>query len=88
MPDRRLQRAFPLTLVLLVAVVGLAWIATGHWRRGVSVLAAAAGIGAVLRLVLPQRAVGPLGVRGRAFDVLFLGVLAALFAVGATVGFS
>ncbi len=68
-------------------VSGWRWIATGHWRRGVTVLAAAAGIGAVLRLVLPGRAIGPLGVRGRWFDVLFLGSLAVVFAVGATVGF-
>ena len=62
-------------------------MATGHWRRGAAVLAGAAAVGAVLRLVTPEGSIGPLGVRSRAFDVTFLLALAALFTVATTVGF-
>ncbi len=85
--DRRLVRAVPLTVVLLVVAAGIVVIATGHWRRGAAVLGAAAAIGAVLRLVVPEGAIGPLGVRGRVFDVSFLAAMAVVFLVGSTVGF-
>jgi hypothetical protein len=84
--DRRLVRAIPITLVLLVAAAGLLWVAGGHWRRGAAVLAAAAGFAAGLRLVVPDGSIGPLAVRSRAFDVTFLGALALLLALATTVG--
>ena len=87
MTDRRLVRAIPLTVVLVVVAVGLLVVATGHWRRGAAVLGAAAAVGAALRLLVRDGSIGPLGVRGRAFDVTFLGVLAVLFIVSSTVGF-
>ena len=87
MTDRRLVRAIPLTVVLVVVAAGLVVIATGHWRRGAAVLGGAAAIGAVLRLVVRDGAIGPLGVRGRTFDVSFLGALAVVFIAGSTVGF-
>jgi hypothetical protein len=85
--DRRLVRAIPLTVVLLVVGTGLVIIATGHWRRGAAVLGGAAALGAVLRSVVRENAIGPLGVRGRTFDVSFLTVLAVVFITGSTVGF-
>lgn len=87
MPDIRLVRAVPVTVVVLVGLVGLLLVASGHWRKGAAVLGAAAGVGAVLRLVVPPRLIGPLEVRGRRFDVLFLGVLTVLLAVATTVGY-
>ncbi len=86
MADRRLIRAVPIIVVLLIAAIGLGWIATGHWRRGAAVLAAAAAVGAVLRLLVPDGSVGPLAVRSRTFDVIFLGGLATLFTVATTIG--
>lgn len=74
-------------MVLLVAVVGLLLVAGGHWRRGAAVLGAAAGVAAVLRLVVPDGLIGPLGVRGRTFDVVFLAALAVLLGLTTTVGF-
>ena len=87
MPDIRLVRAVPLTVVAVVGVLRLLFICSGHWRRGAAVLAAAAGVGAVLRLSVPQRWIGPLEVRGRLFDVAFLGLLALLLALATTIGF-
>ncbi len=87
MTDRRLVRLVPLAVVLIAVAAALVVIATGHWRRGTAVLGTAAAVGAALRLVVPESVVGPLGVRGRTFDVSFLTVLAAVFIVGSTVGF-
>ena len=87
MTDRRLIRAIPLTVVLVVVAVGLLVVATGHWRRGAAVLGAAATVGAALRALVRDGSIGPLGVRGRTFDVAFLGALAVLLIVSSTVGF-
>jgi hypothetical protein len=85
--DRRLIRAIPLTAVLVVVAVGLLIVATGHWRRGAAVLGAAATLAAALRLLVRDASIGPLAVRGRTFDLAFLGALAVLFIVSSTVGF-
>ena len=77
-PGRRVARALPVTACLVVVVAALALTAFEHWRRGAATLAVAAGLAAVLRLVLPDRAVGTLAVRSRRFDVVFLLVLTAL----------
>ena len=76
MTDRRLQRAIPITLVFVVVAVAFLLIVTAHWRKGAAVLGLAALIAAILRLALPESAVGPLAVRSKAFDVGFLTVLA------------
>jgi hypothetical protein len=86
MTDRRLVRALPITVVLLVAAVGLALVLGGHWRRGAAVLAVTAGVAALARLFVPDGAIGPLAVRSRAFDVLFLAGLALIFVLGTTIG--
>jgi hypothetical protein len=77
----------PITVVLLIAAVGLVVIALGHWRRGSSLLGAAAWAGALLRLTVRESAIGPLGVRGRAFDVLFFAAFGLLLTLTTTVGF-
>ncbi|SDP00650.1 Protein of unknown function [Nakamurella panacisegetis] len=81
----RLRRLVPITVVVLIVAIGLVIDATGHWLRAAAVLGAAAGVGALLRLCVPERAIGPLRVRGRTFDVLFLGALALLFLVATTI---
>jgi len=84
--DIRLIRAAPVVVVVLIGAIGLLYIASGHWRRGAAILAAAAGVGALLRLLLPERWIGPLAVRGRTF-VVFLGALALLLTLATTVGY-
>ena len=65
-------------MVLLAAAVGLLLVALGHSRRGAGVLGGAAWVGAVVRLMMPEGLIGPLGVRSKAFDVSFFTVLALL----------
>jgi Protein of unknown function (DUF3017) len=72
-------RQLPLTAVLLVVGAGLALGASGRWRAGAAVIAAAVLLGGVLRLVLPVRRAGLLAVRSRRLDaVVLLGLGLAL----------
>lgn len=87
MVDRRLVRAVPITVVLLVAALGLLLILLGHWRRGAAVLGVAAWVGALLRLTVRDAAIGPLGVRGRGFDVTFFVAVGLLLTLATTLGF-
>jgi RsiW-degrading membrane proteinase PrsW (M82 family) len=73
----RLVNELPLTAVLALAAAGLWLVSQGHWRRGLAVVAGAALLGGLLRLVLPTRRVGMLAVRNRVVDVVFLGGLGA-----------
>ncbi len=68
-------KEWPLTLVVVGFLAGLAVVATNHFRRGGVLAGAAVLAGAVLRLVLPTRTAGLLAVRSRALDVLALGLL-------------
>ncbi len=83
--DQRLARALPITAVLLVVAVALVLIATAHWRRGTAALAGAMALGGALRAVVPDRAIGVLAVRGKAFDLWFY-LLSALFLGALTLG--
>jgi hypothetical protein len=74
----RLLRALPIAVVLALIVAGLVLALLDHWRKGSAALAGAAGLAALLRLVLPARLVGVLAVRSRRFDVLFLVLTTAL----------
>jgi Protein of unknown function (DUF3017) len=74
----RALRAWPL-LVVLAGVVGglvLATLGPDTWRAGCLIIGASLGVGALLRAVLPSREAGLLQVRGKAFDVTVLVVLA------------
>ncbi len=66
-------RQLPFALVWLVVLVGMALIATEYWRRGLTVVGAAAVLAGVLRLLLPARRAGWLVVRSRTIDVLCFG---------------
>jgi hypothetical protein len=63
--------------VLLVVLVGLAFVGQDHWKRGLLLVGVGLVVGAVLRLLLPARAAGLLVIRGRVFDALVLAGLGA-----------
>jgi len=65
--------------------VGLAIVAFGPWRRGVSVIGIAALVAAVARLVLSEHESGMLRVRSKIFDVAVLSGAGALLVVLARV---
>lgn len=67
---------WPLALTLALVAAGVSVAATGHWKRGTGLIGLAFAIATVLRLVLPDRLVGLLGVRSRVVDVACLAVLA------------
>jgi len=72
------QAAF--AAVWLVVLAGMVLIATEYWRRGLTVVGAAAVLAAVFRLVLPARRAGWLVVRSRTLDVLIFGSLGVALA--------
>lgn len=71
MVDPRLIRAVPITIVMAIVVVALILISLAHWRRGIATLGVAMLVGGLLRLLLSERSIGVLAVRGKRFDVLF-----------------
>lgn len=73
---RRPQQEWPLVVVGVGVVAGLLIALLGQWRFGVAVFGIALGVGAVERLLLPDRAAGLLRVRSKAFDVTVLAVMA------------
>ncbi|CAN5336088.1 hypothetical protein BH20ACT5_BH20ACT5_14960 [soil metagenome] len=75
----RLARQAPFLTVWVVVAIGFAFVAASYWRRGLVIVAAAAVLAGLLRLVLPARRAGWLVVRSRPLDVLcFAGLGAAL----------
>ncbi|MEI2777408.1 MAG: DUF3017 domain-containing protein [Tetrasphaera sp.] len=64
-------------LVAAAFAAGVLWAVTDHMLRATVTMGASLVLGAVLRLTLPARAAGGLVTRGRAFDVIFLVLLAA-----------
>jgi hypothetical protein len=73
---------FVIVIAIFLAATGYLYLFHGHWRRGTAAMGAALLLAMVLRLVLPARRVGMLGVRGRwrdavcyfALGVVILGV--------------
>ncbi len=76
-------RQAPFVLVWFVILVGMGLIATEYWRRGLTIVGAAAVLAGVLRLVLPARRAGWLVVRSRPIDVLCFGFLGVALAAAA-----
>lgn len=66
----RLSRQAPFLLIWAIVLVGLVFVATDHWRRGVIVIAAAVITAGILRVFLPVRRAGWLVVRGRWLDTM------------------
>ena len=89
----RARRRYPSTfggviylVVVLVTVVGLAMVAFGPWRRGMSLVGFALIFASAMRLVTKEDEAGMLRVRSRWFDVTVLaGVGAALLALAANI---
>ncbi len=79
----KLGRQAPFLLVWLVVLVGIGLIATEYWRRGLTIVGAAAVLAGLLRLVLPARRAGWLVVRNRTIDVLCFGFLGVALASAA-----
>lgn len=75
-----LPRQAPFAVVWAVVLIGMALIATEYWRRGLTVVAAAAVLAGVFRLVLPARRAGWLVVRSRMVDTLCFGSLGVALA--------
>ncbi len=75
-----LPRQTAFTAVWLVVLAGMVLIATEYWRRGLTVVGAAAVLAALFRLVLPARRAGWLAVRSRTLDVLIFGSLGVALA--------
>jgi hypothetical protein len=69
---RRVRAQVPFLLVLAIVLVAFGYLAfmPGHWRRGVSVMAAAFLLAFLLRLLLPPVYAGLLAVRGRWWDAI------------------
>lgn len=78
-----MPRQAPFVLVWFVILVGMGLIATEYWRRGLTIVGAAAVLAGVLRLVLPARRAGWLVVRSRPIDVLCFGFLGLALAATA-----
>lgn len=66
---------WPLFVTLVGVTAGVLWAASGHWKRGSTLIGATFVLATVLRLVLPERLVGLLGVRGRAVDAACLALV-------------
>ena len=74
---RALVRAIPITIVLAIVASGLVLIALAYWRRGTVALACAMLLAGLLRLLLSERVIGVLAVRGKVFDVTFYALVGA-----------
>ena len=62
---------WPLATVLVGVSIGLAVVASSHWKLGSSLIGFSITVGGVLRL-LPNQRVGLLAVRGRLLDSIVL----------------
>lgn len=75
-PVQRFFRVhLPMTVVALVMVVAVVFVAQDRWRRGSAFIGGATLLAAAFRLCLPPERVGLLAVRGRPFDVCAYAVL-------------
>ena len=83
---RNVRDEVPFVSVLLIVAFGFVYVlvASGHWLRGVTVIAFGMVVASGLRAALPASKAGLLVVRGRVFDVLCyltLGLLVFGFAI-------
>jgi hypothetical protein len=74
-PQRRPQTFGGLVYLVVVAmaITGLVFVVAGTWRTGVSWMGTGLIVGAVSRMMLPERRAGMLRVRRKAEDVFVLG---------------
>jgi len=68
-----LLRQWPLLVVLACVGAGVGLVFELHWKRGAMMIGGAAGLAALLRLVLPEETAGLLVVRSKVWDVIITG---------------
>lgn len=68
---------WPLAITLLGVGAGVAWAGIGHWKRGSFLIGVTFLMAMLLRVFLPERWVGLLGVRSKLVDAACLFVLGA-----------
>lgn len=68
---------WPLFITLVGVTAGVAVTASSHWKRGTAIIGAVFVMATLLRVLLPEKYVGLLGVRSRLVDGLCLGLLGA-----------
>lgn len=81
------MRQWPLLVIVAGVFAGLliAYLGDSSWRLGGLIVGASVGLGAVVRVVLPNREAGLLQVRGKAFDVTVLAFTGAAIIILAVV---
>jgi hypothetical protein len=77
----RLRQEWPITAALVVVVIGLVVVASGHFRRGTVLLSFGVALALFLRLLLPSSEAGLLAVRSKRVDVVVLAILAVATSV-------
>jgi hypothetical protein len=80
-----LRAEVPFATVLAIVVFGFCYmfLASGHWLRGVTVMACGLIVAAALRAILPNGRAGMLAVRGRFLDILcYLALGLSVFGFG------
>ena len=82
-PRRRrdILSQWPITVVLLIVVVAVAFVALDEFRIGSLLLAVGVLVAFVLRLILPPARAGLLVVRSRPMDLVVLGLLGSALLV-------
>lgn len=75
---RPILRAIPITVVLSIVAAALVLIALEYWRRGTFALGFSMLLAALFRVVLSERTIGVLAVRGKGFDLFFYFATAAM----------
>ncbi len=68
---------WPILTVAAIGLVAAVLVAAGFWRRGALLIGIGVGIGAVLRLLLPDQRAGVLVVRSKAIDVSMMAAVCA-----------
>lgn len=78
-PAARSLRQWPLLIIVAGVLAGflIALLGASSWRLGALMMGCSLGVGAVVRIVLPNREAGLLQVRSKGFDVAVLALAGA-----------
>jgi Protein of unknown function (DUF3017) len=81
-----LARCAPFAMVLAIVLAGAGLILVYHWRIGSGLIGGALLFAAALRLLLPERQLGLIALRGRLTDMLLYGLLGtSIIVIAATI---
>jgi hypothetical protein len=75
---QEIGRYTPFGLVLAIAAAGIGLIFAYHWRIGSGLIGGSLLVAAALRVLLPERQLGLIALRGRFTDVILYGGLGFL----------